>query len=150
MATPTFGLFNARSYSVIFAGIPLNDMRAESFLNIVPDEPAFVTIKGADGGVTRANTNNTLFHVSYTVKRSSKDNAILSAILNLDLLTDGGAGVGALLCKDPNGSDVLTSGKAWITGLPDHGRAKDVGPDITWVFDAICLPGTVILGGNQL
>lgn len=150
MASPSFGLFDAAAYSMIFMGIPLGDMRAEAFLNIRADEPQFITIKGADGGVTRANSNNTLFHVDYIVKRSSRDNAILSAMLNADLLASGGAGVGALLLKDPNGSEFLTSGKAWLVGWPDAGRGKDVGGDVTWTIDAIVLPGQFILGGNQL
>lgn len=150
MPAPSFGLYNAKGHSIILGALILGDQIADSFLNIRADEPSFTVVKGADGSITRVNTNNTLFHVEYTVKRPSKDNALLSAYHNADLIVDGGAGVSSLLIKDPQGSDYLTSLKAWIAGWPDAPRGKDGGGDVTWIFDCQVLPGGFILGGNQL
>lgn len=147
---PSFGLYSAKGHIIQLGALILGDQIAESFLNVRADEVSFTVVKGADGSITRVNTNNTLFHVEYTVKRTSKDNALLSAYHAADLMVDGGAGVSSLLLKDPQGSDYMTSLKAWIQGWPDAGRGKDGGGDVTWIIDAQVLPGQYILGGNQL
>ena len=146
----SFGLFRASEVKIIFGVLELQDMRADNFVNIRYDEKAFMTIKGSDGSLTRYATGNTLVHIDLIFKRSSNENTKLSVFHNTDLVTPGGAGVAAFTLKDLQGADLFSSARAWIDGMPDSGKSKDVGPDVTWTIDAQIKQGTHIIGGNQL
>ena len=150
MGNPSFGLYRGAEVQIEFGVLSLDDMRADTFINIRYDEQDFETIKGSDGSITRYATGNTLVHVDFTCKRSSKENAKLSALNNADLVTPGGAGVASFLCKDPNGSTLFAAAKAWLIGKPDSSFGKEVGDDVTWTIDCQIKPGTHIIGGNQL
>lgn len=145
----SFGLYRTTEVKVNFGAVELKDARADTFLNITADEEAFLTIKGSDGAITRYATGNELFHVEYTCKRSSNDNQVLSELHRIDKRTPGGAGVASFSVKDAQGATILVATKAWIQGTPDATSAKDVGGDVTWMFD-MQLPDGYVLGGNQL
>lgn len=146
----SFGLYNGNEVIVVFGALELSDMRADSFVNVRLDEIAFDVLKGSDGSLTRFATNNTLARVDLIFKRSSKEHNKLSALLSLDMVTPGGAGVSSFLLKDMNGATFLAATKAWIEGFPDAGFGKDVGGDVTWTLAMQIQAGQYILGGNQL
>lgn len=146
----SFGLYNGKSVACTWGSLELNDMRADEFVRVAPQEAAFVVIKGSDGSMTRCATNNTHHTITVTLKRSSKVHALLSAAHAADQLTDGGAGVAPFMIKDPNGSTLQLAESAWITQAPEAGLGKEAGPDVSWVFDAQIMPGGNIIGGNQL
>jgi len=147
---PSFGLYSGPEVVINFAGIPLDDMRADEFVRVAPNEDSFGTIVGSDGSVTRFETKNVLFNVTFTFKRSSKNNALLSAVYIADRTIGGGAGVATMIVKDLNGSTLAASEKCWLKALPEWGSGKEVGPDVAWNAQAIILPGQMIVGGNQL
>lgn len=146
----SFGLYSAPEVIINFAGIDLDDMRADEFLQFSPNEDSFGTIVGSDGSVTRFETKNVLWNVTLTVKRSSKVNPLLSAIYIADRTIGGGAGVASFIVKDLNGSTIAASEKQWLKKLPDWGHGKEVGGDIAWEMQGIYLPGQIIIGSNQL
>ena len=146
----SFGLYAGNEVTIKLGIIDLKDMRADTFINVRADEESFGVIKGSDGSVTRYATHNTLMHVDVTLKRSSAENAKLSALHQLDRSTAGGAGVTTFLMKDANGTDLLGSSRAWISGFTEASPGKDLAGDVTWTITMQVLEGAYILGGNQL
>ena len=147
----SFGLYRAVDVIVNFAGLNLEDMRADEFVRVEPNGDGYAVITGSDGSVTRYETGDDVVHnVTFTFKRSSKNNALLSAIYVADRRAGGGAGVASLIIKDLNGSGITASEKCWIRALPPMAYGKEVGPDIVWALNAVILPGQHIVGGNQL
>ena len=146
----SFGLYRGNTVNIELDTIKLEDMRADSFLLLRMDEKNFDVIKGSDGSITRYCTQNTLGYADLIFKRSSNEHQKLSALHTADVLTPGGAGVVSFHVKDLQGSTLLTVAKAWITGFPDAGNAKDVGGDVTWEIAMQIKPGMYIIGGNQL
>jgi hypothetical protein len=147
---PSFGLYRGDTVEGVLGVLRLRDMRADTFFNVRMDEKNFEVIKGSDGSLTRYCTQNTLGYVDFTAKRSSNEHQRLSALHNADLITPGGAGVVSFLLKDLQGATLLAVERAWITGFPDAGFAKDVGADVTWEIAMQVLAGSYIIGGNQI
>lgn len=146
----SFGLFRGNDVNILLGTLSLKDMRADTFVRIRYDEAMFGTIKGSDGSITRYATGNTLAFIDFICKRSSNENQKLSILLNSDIVVGGGAGVSSFALTDPNGATNFASGKTWVQGFPDSEFGKEVGGDVTWVLASQVLPGTHIIGGNQL
>lgn len=141
-------IYESSVVQVIFAGLSFKDGRAETFFKIAPNGPAYTTEgPGADGLVTRNGTNNNLYRITLTFKGSSQEHAKLSAIHIADRQKSNGAGVAPLLCKDGNGSTLITTDRAWIVSIPEDGFGVSKA-DVSWELDAIIEPGGFILGGN--
>jgi len=146
----SFGVYAGPEVLIAFGTVTLDDMRADEFLEITADEDAYVTVKGSDGSITRCTTGNSLFHATVRLKAASNTNQVLSAILQVDQIAGGGAGVASFFVKDPNGATIVTSEAAWLSKWPDFSKGKEVGKDVEWMFDMQILPGFMIIGGNQL
>ena len=146
----SFGLYRLTEVDVIFGAIAIKDNPADGYVTIAYDADDFEEVIGADGSVTRYATENTMALVTITLKRSSSENAKLSAVRNADILTPGGAGVAPLTVKDKQGSSLFFAAQAWIRKMPDSGHSKDVGPDISWPIRAKVAKGAHIIGGNQI
>lgn len=126
----------------------LVDGRADPFFAIEQNGPAYVIEgPGADGHVARCGTNNDLYTITLSFKGTSAELAKLTAIHVADRQATNGAGVAPLLCKDANGSTVIMTDRAWITGLPSQsfGITK---PDVSFELMAVIPPGGFLLGGN--
>lgn len=145
----SFGVYRSSEVSCVFGAVALKDARADTFLSISADEESFGTIKGINGEITRYQTGNSLVRIEYTCKRSSNDNAILSALHIADIGAPGGLGVAPFTVKDAQGSTLVFAGKAWIAGFPDADNGKEVGGDVTWAFDCQ-IPNGYTIGGNQI
>ena len=89
------------------------------FLSVTQEGPAFADVVGSNGGVTRSKTNDFRATVTVTLMQTSEVNSVLSALLNADLLASNGAGVGALLIKDLQGTTLYECTEAWIQKAPD-------------------------------
>lgn len=147
----SFGLYRANSVIIVFGFLTLEDMRADTFVKVTAADDMFKVVKGSDGSITRVCTHNTHYQVEATFKSSSKENAKLSAIHNTDAAQPGGSGVlgFGLYDKSKEGTTRAASEKCWIRKLADFDKGVEVGSDVTWLFDAQCLPGQIIVGGNQ-
>lgn len=93
--------YDLKDVTFIFGGIPIEGGKGEGgFLEIEPDEASFITVKGADGTVTRSSTGNTLYHISVFCSQKSRINTILMTFLATDQLASNGAGVVPAAIKD--------------------------------------------------
>ena len=141
-------IYESKVFRVIFAGLSLGDGRADPFFKITANGPAYVIEgPGADGQMTRCGTNNNGYVITLGFKGTSSEHAKLSAIHIADRLASNGAGVAPLMCQDDNGSTLITTDRAWLTGMPEqaHGITKN---DVEWELHAVIEPGGFILGGN--
>lgn len=141
-------VYESKNVSVVFAGLPLEDGRAEKFCSVKAKGPAYLTEgPGADGHVARCGTNNNVYEVKLTFKGTSSELAKLSAIHIGDRNFFNGAGIAPLMIKDANGSTLHATDRAWITEMPEQefGVSKS---DVSVTLEAVFEPGTMIVGGN--
>lgn len=146
--------FDSNAVSVVFAGISLDDGRADPFFEIAPNGEAYTAEgPGADGMIIRYSTNNDLHDVTLTLKGSSNAHAKLTAIHAADKIASrqsgggGGAGVAPLLVKDNQGSTLISTDTCWITQAPNKSFGANP-PDVTWNLQAVIPPAGMLVGGN--
>jgi hypothetical protein len=141
-------VYESKQVSVEFAGLTLEDGRAEKFVKIKAKGPAYITEgPGADGHVARCGTNNNLYEITLTFKGTSAELAKLAAIHVGDRNFFNGAGIAPFMVKDKNGSTLYATDRAWITEMPEteFGVSKS---DVSVMLEAVFEPGTAIAGGN--
>jgi Protein of unknown function (DUF3277) len=114
----TTRIYDANEVQISFAGIPVEGYADGDFLTITVAE-AFTSVVGTDGKVARSKTNDGRAQIELRLMNTSPTNAALSAIHNADKYAPGGAGIGAFLCVDLNGTSLYAGGNAWIKKAPD-------------------------------
>jgi hypothetical protein len=102
------------------------------FISAARDEAAFSKSAGAGGDVVRVRNRNKMGTVTITVQAQSPTNDVLSGYAAADELLTG-AGVGALLITELNGTTVIRAAEAWIEKMPDAAFSKEAGTR-EWVF----------------
>jgi hypothetical protein len=139
--------YESKAVSVIFAGLALDDGRADPFFQIAPQGPAYVVEgPGADGHVTRCGTNNNLYTITITLKGTSSEHAKLQAIHIADRIALNGAGIAPLMVKDGNGSTLIATDQCWIATFNELGFGI-TRPDVAWELHAVIEPAAFQLGG---
>lgn len=139
-------VYDCTEVTIVFAGINVDRGFAEnSLVKAVRNAEGFKIKVGADGEVTRSKTNNKTGIVTFSLMQTSAINAALSALYILDENAPNGAGVGALLIRDRQGSSLHTSAKCWIKKLPDTEYAAEA-TERTWEIECADLNG--FIGGN--
>lgn len=91
-----------------------------NFLEISYVSDQFADVSGTDGEVSRSKSNDLRATVTLRLMQTSPTNDLLSALVNTDLLADGGAGVGAFAVTDLSGRTLLASENAWVKKMPDQ------------------------------
>ncbi len=141
-----FYIYDSNGMSSTVCGIPVEGGFGEdTFIEIEYLSPAFVTKVGADGSVTRSATNDNRAKITLTLMQSSIENALLSALHNIDKNAGNGAGVGPLLIKDNQGTSLYAGEKSWITGHPKVVFSKS-GEARAWEIECANLES--FTGGN--
>lgn len=139
-------IYSASEITVVFGGLPIDSGRGDDeFCAISKAEETFTYKAGVDGEGTRSESKNNYHTVKLTVMRTSRANALLSAIYNGDVSVAGGAGVVPILVRDRQGASLFSSAESWITKLPDNVYAKEANT-IEWVI-GVHNPINII-GGN--
>jgi hypothetical protein len=130
---------------VAFAAIPVQGYADGDFLTITYETDAFSDVAGTDGEVARSKTNDRRATVEIILMSTSPTNDLLSAVHLADINTPGGAGVGAFLVTDLNGTSLFTAGNAWVQKAPDvtYGREAN---ERTWTLRVDSL--VAFTGGN--
>lgn len=103
---------------ILFNLVPLSGFAEEKMADIEEDGKLFELVQGVDGHTTRSKNLKRSCLLTIHLMASSQLNAALSAIVQQDLLTAGGAGVGPVLIRDGNGTSIFTSAAAWIEERP--------------------------------
>lgn len=139
-------VFDLDQLTMTFGNILLDDGFADGeTCTIVRDAESFTAVVGSDGSVTRSKTRNKLTTVTIKLMQSSPLNEQLSALLELDENTPGGAGVGSLLVRDrQSGLTQSHLPKAWIVKPPDQSFDRTATAR-EWQFKGI---GNIKIGGN--
>lgn len=116
--------YNPDQVSVVFAGIGIDPGAGPGgyadgdFVTIEQDTDDFTDVAGTDGQVTRAKSSDGRATITIRLMQSSKTNPLLSALNQLDKNTPNGAGVGALMVRDKNGTSLHVAAEAWIAKAP--------------------------------
>ena len=144
MTQPVF-TYDAQSVALIFAAVPLAGYADGEFMRITPNSEGFQLVMGVDGQGTRSKTGNGSGRLTTPLMQSSASNDACSAIHSLDLLAEGGAGIGVLSMIDTSGRSLLLAPEAWIVGWPEQGWDRTAGSR-EWVFE--WADAEIFIGGN--
>ena len=124
--TQQLKIYDLQRVKIVVAGIPIQGGFSDGdVITLELSSPTFTTKIGADGDVTRSKTYNGHAKVTLALMQSSSANALLSAIHNLDRLSDNGAGVGPLMITDLGGATLWTASKSWIAEPPKSVFARE-------------------------
>ena len=141
-------VYSADQISITFGGVPIESGRGnDEFVSIVQPEDTFTVQTGVDGEVTRSENKGAaaIREVTITLRRTSRGNAVLSAMHKGDVAIAGGSGIAPLAIVDLQGASLFVSPEAWIKKWPDDKHAAEA-PTVEWTFTATH-PEQVI-GGN--
>lgn len=143
--------YNPKLIAIIVCGIPIDEGFAEdSMVKVVWDNPKFDDVVGVDGQVTRVRSFDGRAVMTLNLMQSSKGNDLLSVLHNRDLAAPGGAGVGATLVQDLNGTTLINSASSWVKGPPETEFGKKPGPrawEIRLANARYHIGGAVVIGG---
>lgn len=109
-------------------GVPISGYADDSVATIAYDGAAFTQKKGLDGTYSRSKVPGRSALLTIKLMNTSQSNFHLSTIHNQDLVSDGGAGVGAVFIKDGNGNSIFGSDEAYIEVAPDKDIGAEAGP----------------------
>jgi hypothetical protein len=109
-------------------------------------EDYYTTRVGTDGGVARARNSNRMGEFEFRLLQTSGANDLLSALVNIDDLTNGGKGVVPISVVDLSGRSLAVATQCWIKTIPEVVFGKDVGERV-WVFTAADM--RIFHGGNS-
>jgi hypothetical protein len=137
--------YNIKNCQLTVGGLPVKEGLVS--FGVAPVGARFASDAGADGMVTRWDTNDPRHTCTLILKGGSKENQVLSAIHAADIATFNGAGVVLLSFVDEQGASIML-GNAWITGMPEKVFAASPG-DVSWAFEAVFdSPLNFVIGGN--
>lgn len=124
--------FNPADVDVIIAGNTITGYADGSYVDIERDNESFTKVTGANGEVTRVQTNDKGGKCTMTLLQSSESNLILSNLLNIDEAT--GAGTFPLMIKDNSGGTIMAGAVCWINKPAKVTYSKSI-ENREWVID---------------
>jgi hypothetical protein len=143
MAVKNYSINTCR---LIFGGLSIKEGLV-SFA-IAPVGKRFDSDTGADGMVTRWNTNEVRHTCTLVLKGASKENQLLSAIHQADVEADNGAGIVVMSFTDEQGATFALTDSSWLEGMAEVSKAVSPG-DVTWtIMAAFKTPQSFTIGGN--
>lgn len=141
----TTRIYDSKKVACSLAGLPLSGYADGNFLEVTYDSDQFVDVIGTDGTVSRSKSNDLRATVTIRLMQTSPSNDVLSALLQVDLNADGGAGVGAFMVTDVQGTTLLIGENAWIMKFPDQNFGREA-QERSWTIKVDKLNSFV--GGN--
>lgn len=116
----TLRVYDSDQVSISIAGLPVESGYADGeFLRIEQEADDFTDVVGTDGVVSRSKTFDRRATITILLMQTSDGNALLSGLSNLDREAPNGAGVGALLIRDRQGTSLYQADSAWIMKPPN-------------------------------
>jgi len=138
-------LYDPTEYSLNFAGVIPTGYGEDEFLRVEKLADNFVEVVGTDGEVSRSKVMDKRATITFVLMKTSKTNALLSAIAARDENLPNGAGVGAVFIRDRQGDTVFRAAQAWIVRQPDVSLGKQA-QSIEWQIR--CAKLIPFIGGN--
>lgn len=114
-----FKNYDPKEITVTLAGILIGGYADGAFVRIEQESDDFSDVVGTDGEVSRSKTSDRRATVTFALMQTSSSNALLSALNNLDKASPNGAGVGALIIRDRQGTSLYRAAHAWVQKPPD-------------------------------
>lgn len=140
------GTWNGAELSVIIGVLPLTGLSDGESVVARRNSQLYNSRAGNDGSVGRARVVDKRGQVEIHALQTSEVNDQLSALMNMDSLSEEGTFVGPILIKDNSGKTVIDAGQAWLMSIGDVGfETGEVGERI-WTFEAADLKFWI--GGN--
>jgi hypothetical protein len=123
-----FKAWNINDLAISLNAVPLDEggYADDEVFSLEWDEEQFGDYTGADGEVSRFNTNNFKATATLRYAQTAGANDRLTALLQADLSLPNGAGVGVFSTRDQEGSLVVLAERAWIVGFPAYKAGKAV------------------------
>lgn len=123
-----FKSWNINDLAISLNAVPLDDggYGDDEVMTVEWNADQYEDFLGADGEVTRSETNDFRATVTLRFAQTAAGNDRLTALLQADLLTKNGAGAGVFLARDKEGSLIITAERAWVMGMPPVKAGKTV------------------------
>jgi len=135
--------YDPKQVQLIIGGAPIGGFADGEFISVERDEDTFTKVAGADGEVSRSKSNNKMGELTVTLLQTSASNAILSAFMLADELSN--SGVIPIFIKDSLGTTTLFSAEGWVKKPPAVSYDKEL-TDREWTFDLANVD--IFVGGN--
>jgi hypothetical protein len=135
--------YDPKKCIVIIGGIPMGGFADGTFVMVERSNDAFTKVSGADGGVSRAKSNDISGTLTLTLAQTSPSNDILSGFAQLDEQSNNG--VVPLAITDLGGRTTCVSGFGWVKKFPSIENGKEIS-NREWVLD--CADLNIFIGGN--
>lgn len=117
--------YNPKALKMSYLGVPIEDgLNDGDFVSVEQQTPAFESVAGADGTVSRARTNDDRVTITLTLLQNSAANFFLNSQFLLDTESQNGAGVGPFYMKDMITGDTILVAEAWISNRGAVTRGK--------------------------
>lgn len=145
MAQSDLRIADFNEVQVSFAGIPIEGWATGDVLTVTRESDIFGSTVGVSGSVARWKTNDNRATIEIALMSTSPVNALLSGVFQADLNAPGGAGIGAFLIVDLNGTTLVSAGNCWIKRPPDLSWSNEPG-ERRWILEAATIREFV--GGN--
>lgn len=141
------GTWDASQMNVIIGAMPVSGLSDGDSIVARRMNPFYNSRAGNDGTVGRAKVTDKRGTFELHILQTSDMLDEISALFNLDSLSEEGKFVGPLLCSDLSGRTVLSAGQAWLNEIGDVGfAAGEVGERI---FTFECADLKMWIGGNN-
>ena len=123
-------VYNASEVDISIGGFPIDSGYADGeFLRIERETDSFTDVAGTDGEVTRSETNDKRATATILLMSTSQANQVLSALSNLDEITDGGVGIVPFLVRDRNTeAQLFEASSAWVMKPADVSYDREATP----------------------
>lgn len=139
--------WNIRDLAISLNAVPLDDggYDEDEVMTLEWAEEQFSVFVGADGEVSRANTNSGVAMVTLKYAQTAAANDRLQALLLVDLAVPNGAGAGMFKANDTQGRAIVMSDRSWVVGYPSVTFGKTV-KVIEWKIQLADARGSFIGG----
>jgi len=142
----TTHVYDPKSITLSICGALISGGFSEdSIVKVTQGAKRFEKMVGALGDVCRVKQHDRTAMVTISLMQSANANDVLSAILSRDENSPNGAGVGAFVLKDLQGTTLITAAHAWIDGYPESEFGKKVNGRSWEITLADC---EILVGGN--
>lgn len=141
------GTWDGAELTVVIGVTPISGLSDGDSVTARRGAPLYNSRAGNDGAVGRARVTDKRGQVEVHLLQTSEVNDVLSALFNMDSLSEEGQFVGPIIVKDLSGTTVIQAGQAWLMNVGDVGFESGAVGERVWTFEAADLKFWV--GGNR-
>jgi hypothetical protein len=114
--------YNPKRHKVLISGVQMTGFAEDVMFTFEESGPLFNVVQGVDGQVSRSRNYKQTGLLTIHLMNTSRSNAVLSALAQLGISSEGGEDVVAVLVTDDNGTSKIAADTAWIEERPKPSR----------------------------